>query len=94
MSIAVEEVKHAAHLAGLSLSKSGTGKFKKQLSAILGYIQQLDKAAGESVTTPERVAATLSDLRKDIVCPSLAVEDALKNAPSIRAGMFNVPKVI
>jgi aspartyl-tRNA(Asn)/glutamyl-tRNA(Gln) amidotransferase subunit C len=94
MSIAIDEIKHAAHLAGLRLSESELLKFQKELSSIPDYIQQLRKMAANTVMASDRIAITLSDVRNDTVCRSLAAVDALNNAPSVRVGMFNVPKVI
>jgi len=94
MLIAIEEVKHAAQLAGLRLSESELPKFQKELSSILDHIQLLSKIAANTVMASDRVVITLADLRSDTVCRSLAAEDTLKNAPSVREGMFNIPKVI
>lgn len=94
MSIAVDEIKHVARLAGLRLSESELQKYQKELTSILDHIHQLDKMAADDVLSPERVAVTLSNVRSDTICRSLAAVDALKNAPSVRVGMFNVPKVI
>ncbi len=94
MSIAIEEIKHAADLAGFRLSESELPEFQKQLNSILSHIHQLDKLAVDAVLFPERVAASLADLRSDTVCRSLAAAEALKSAPSVGEGMFNVPKVI
>jgi aspartyl-tRNA(Asn)/glutamyl-tRNA(Gln) amidotransferase subunit C len=94
MVMAVEEVKYAARLAGLWLRDSELPKSQKDLSCILDYIQQLDITAANAVPASKRVSAASIDLRNDTVCRSLAAENALKNAPSVKEGMFNVPKVI
>lgn len=94
MSITLAEVKHAARLAGLRLSEPELLKFQTELTSILDHIHQLDKMAAEKVLPSERAVIAVSALRNDSVVCSLAVKDVLKNAPSTREGMFNVPKVI
>ena len=49
--ISLKEVRHIAKLARLGITKKEEGKFKKDLSAILDYIEKLKKV--DIAETPE-----------------------------------------
>jgi aspartyl-tRNA(Asn)/glutamyl-tRNA(Gln) amidotransferase subunit C len=87
------QVEHIARLARLSLSDSEITRFTEELTAIVGYIDQL-----QQVDTNGVVLSGQSDsnglLRPDLVRPSLPTDRALANAPAAEGGFFRVPKVI
>ena len=92
--ISIEDTRHVARLARLSLDESKLQKFTGQLQNILKYvdkIRQLDTAGVE----PMAHALPLQNvLREDVVEPSLTVEQVLQNAPETDGPFFKVPKII
>ncbi|NIP41868.1 MAG: Asp-tRNA(Asn)/Glu-tRNA(Gln) amidotransferase subunit GatC [candidate division Zixibacteria bacterium] len=92
MTIASDEIKKLAWLARLELDEAEIGKLKTELSAILDHFQILNEVETEAIDLHQ--TGTGTPLRNDIPCESLSKAEALKNAPAIKDGMFNVPKVI
>ena len=91
MGIDREEVLHVARLARLALSEEEVDRFGEQLNAILeavGVVGELDLSGVEPTSHPLQVANVWAD---DVPRPSLAVEDALANAPDRERGFFRVP---
>jgi aspartyl-tRNA(Asn)/glutamyl-tRNA(Gln) amidotransferase subunit C len=98
MPITRTDVEKIAELARLELTEAEADSFTNQLSAILGYIDQLNELDTADVS-PMSHCATVEDdtgpaLRDDVVRPSLGQQAATANAPDAEAGYFKVPKVI
>lgn len=94
MSLTLDEVKHIAELARLSLSQVELETFCRQLSDILEYatrLQALDTSAVQAVSGAEIAD---SRLRADEVRPSLSLEELLSNAPQVEDEQFRVPPVL
>ena len=91
MAISREEVLHVAGLARLDLTEEEIERFREQLNAILeavGKVAELDLAEVEPTAHPLELVNVWAD---DEPHPSLAVEEALANAPDREAGFFRVP---
>jgi aspartyl-tRNA(Asn)/glutamyl-tRNA(Gln) amidotransferase subunit C len=91
MALTREEVLHVARLARLALTAEELERFREQLSAILdavGTVGELDLAGVEPTSHPLDVVNVWAD---DEPRPSLAVEDALANAPERDGSFFRVP---
>ena len=91
MAISRDEVLHVARLARLALSDDEADRLGAQLNAILeavGKVSELDLADVEPTAHPLELVNVWAD---DDPEPSLAVEDALANAPDREAGFFRVP---
>ena len=87
-------VKYVAHLARLSLTPEEEQKFGAQLANVLGYIEKL-RQLDVSEVEPTAHATPLANItRRDEVRPSLATEEALRNAPAKANGLFLVPKIV
>jgi aspartyl-tRNA(Asn)/glutamyl-tRNA(Gln) amidotransferase subunit C len=99
VSLSLEEVRRIASLARLKLSPEEEQRFAGQLSAILGYVEEL-KALDVSGVEPmtHALAAQGSDsaapLRADVVTPSLGAEVAVAEAPAREGTYFKVPRII
>ncbi len=88
-------IDHVALLARLELSDEERELFTTQIEDILKYIEKLKELDTSQVEPMAYVAtATKNVLREDVPRPSIALEDALKNAPSRAEDFFKVPKVI
>ena len=96
MSSSLDEaaVRHVAHLARLEISDEEVRRYADQLSAVLGYVDQLNELDTTDVP-PTTHAVPLSNVfRDDAVRSSLGPERALSNAPQQQDGFFRVPKVL
>jgi len=92
--ISKEEVEEIALLARLALSEEETGRLAGELSAILGYVEQL-QAVDTSGVEPMTHAVPLDcPLRPDAVAPSLLADEALADAPQRVDDFFVVPRII
>jgi aspartyl-tRNA(Asn)/glutamyl-tRNA(Gln) amidotransferase subunit C len=90
------DVERLARLARLELSEEEQDLFARQLSGILAYAEQVQRADTSGVDpTPYTLAAT-GPMREDVVRPSLDRAVALESAPaaSEEAGLYKVPRVL
>ena len=88
-------VQHVALLSRLELTGSEMDLYSSQLASILSYINKLNELNTDSVEPTSHVLSSLKNVfRKDIPKGSLAVEDALRNAPDSEGEFFRIPKVI
>lgn len=94
MGLSLEEVRHVARLARLSLSPEEERRFQEQLSAVLDAFQELTALETEETGDRHLFDEPGAALREDEVAPSLAAEEALANAPATAAGHFAVPKIL
>lgn len=99
-SLTIADVERIAALAHLELTDDEKPLFTRQLADILDYAAQLQAVDTSGVPAMAHVSAAggsgESGERPDEPQPSLAVEDALANAPDAArdAGLFRVPRVI
>lgn len=85
------EVLRIARLARLSLTPEEVRRFAGEFSRILDYMRQI-QALDLAETPPARHPLPPADaLRADEPSPSLPAEDALRNAPRSKGGLFGVP---
>jgi len=94
MTLSLEEVRHVAALARLSLSADEEERYRHQLSAILEAMEQLKAVNTEQVEPTSHAVAVEGLLREDVVVPSMDPEKALANAPARVGTSFAVPKII
>ena len=88
-------VERIAALAHLDLTKDETDLFTIQLAKILEYAERLQDVDTSAISATWHPARASAGLRPDTPRPSLAQEDALKNAPDAAPeGLFRVPKVL
>ena len=88
------DVKYVAHLARLALTPEEEKKLGAQLGNILGYIEKLRELDVTNVEPTAHAVPMVNVTRADEVRPSLAHEDALRNAPRQANGLFIVPKIV
>ena len=90
----IESVRNVAKLARLELSEADLAVMAKQLSAILGYVDQLKELNTEGVEPLAHPLPVHNVFRADEPRPSLSPDEALKNAPNRVGNFFAVPAVL
>lgn len=88
------DVKYVAHLARLRLTPDEEEKIGAQLRGILRYVDQLKEVDVTGIEPTAHAFPMVNIVRPDEVRPSLAPEDALRNAPARANGLFMVPKIV
>ncbi|MGQ0503833.1 MAG: Asp-tRNA(Asn)/Glu-tRNA(Gln) amidotransferase subunit GatC [Myxococcaceae bacterium] len=94
MKLTLEDVRHVAGLARLSLTAEEEQQYQTQLSAILGAVDQLKGLDTSNVEPTSHAVLAASLLRPDAVAPSLPTEKGLANAPARSGTSFAVPKIL
>ena len=94
--LTIADVERIAALAQLELTEDEKHLFTRQLADILAYAEQVQAIDTSGVPATAYVNATQRMERDDEPRPSLAVADAIANAPdgAPDAGLFRVPRVI
>ncbi len=87
------DVTYVADLARLRLSPEEIATFQKQLTDVLGYVDQLTEVDVSHVSLLGE-ADLKNQLRADVLTPSLPVAEALANAPKQENNLFVVPRMI
>ena len=94
MKLTLEQVRHVAALARLSLTPEEEQRYQSQLSAILDAVEQLRSLDTERVEPTSHATLAGDVLREDQTQPSLAPEKGLANAPAKVGTSFAVPKIL
>ena len=92
--LTVEDVRHVARLARLSLDQDRLARYTPQLESILEYVATIGQADVSDVPPMAHALPLANVLREDIIEPSLPIEQVLQNAPETDGRFFKVPKVI
>lgn len=96
MKLTTDQVKHTAKLAQLNLTNEEIKEFRRDLSAILGYVDLLNEVATSAVeptfqTTGLRNVLRLDDVRKE---ECLRQDQVLSNAPRTKDGYVKTKPVL
>jgi aspartyl-tRNA(Asn)/glutamyl-tRNA(Gln) amidotransferase subunit C len=93
-ALSKEEVEEIALLARLRLDAAEIDRLAGELSAILGYVEQLQAVDTTGVEPMTHAVPLDCPLRPDALAPSLSVEEALADAPAREDDCFSVPRII
>jgi aspartyl-tRNA(Asn)/glutamyl-tRNA(Gln) amidotransferase subunit C len=88
------DIDYVAQLARLALTEEEKATFSRQLGDILGYVAQLQEVNVDGIEPTAHALPLENVWSADEPVPALPREDALRNAPATRDGMFVVPKVV
>lgn len=94
MSISKKDVEYIAALARMHVAQDKLEGLTKNLSDIVGYVEQLQKLDLTDVKPTSHAVPLTNALRKDEIKPSLPNAKALSIAPEAKDGCFKVPLVI
>ncbi|MBI2050597.1 MAG: Asp-tRNA(Asn)/Glu-tRNA(Gln) amidotransferase subunit GatC [Parcubacteria group bacterium] len=91
--ISKKEVEHIARLARLELTEQEVARYAKELSAILGYISQLEEVDAENAAITSQVTGLSNVLREDLVDAWANPEELAALAPEHQDGLVKVKAV-
>jgi aspartyl-tRNA(Asn)/glutamyl-tRNA(Gln) amidotransferase subunit C len=91
--LALEQIRWIAHLARLELAEAELETMARQLTTILDYVDQLKQVDTTGVLPLAHPLPVENVFRADEPVPSLAVDEALANAPRRLGDFYEVPAV-
>ncbi len=100
MALSPDEVRHVARLARLAITDDEVESLAPQLSAILGYAEQVAEVAADDVAATTHPFPLADVLRADEPRPSLPRADILAGAPTlagrpqVEEERFSVPRIV
>ena len=94
MALTRNEVEAIAHLARLNLSDEELERFRPQLEAILGYVENLSQLDLSQVEPTTYVLSVSDRFRDDKIEPGLPAGELEANAPDFKAGAVRVPRIL
>jgi aspartyl-tRNA(Asn)/glutamyl-tRNA(Gln) amidotransferase subunit C len=90
-----DDVLKLARLARLHLSDEEIEKFQEEISAILGYVEQLQNVDLDALEPTNQVTGLKNVMRPDVPIDYGATpEELLKNAPATEGGHIKVKRVL
>jgi len=90
-----EEVLKLAQLARLSLTDEEVEEYRKELSEILQYVEQLQAVDIDGLKPTNQVTGLTNVMRDDIVKDyGYKPKDLLKNVPRVQDDMIKVKRMI
>lgn len=94
MALSSGEVNSIARLARLAISAQDVPEYARNLTRILDFVAQLDRADTADVKPLANPLERVQRLRNDRVTDSGNPKLFQQNAPQVEAGLYIVPKVI
>lgn len=94
MSLTPEQVAEIAHLARLEIGAEDVSTYAHNLSRIIDFIAQLERADTGSVTPMAHPLDMAQRMRPDEVTEVADRELFQRNAPAVEDGVYIVPRVI
>jgi len=94
MSLDKETVKNIAYLARIKVPETDLEPLAGELSAILDWVEQLDKVDTEGVEPLSSVVDVTLPQRVDEVTDGECQDKVLSNARDPEDGFYTVPKVV
>jgi len=94
MSLTQDDVKKIAHLARLSINEDDIPAYEKELSNILGLVEQMSAVDTSDVAPMAHPLDMVQRLRDDVVTETDHHEQYQSIAPSVENSLYLVPQVI
>lgn len=94
MPLDLGSIPKIAHLARLHLSGEDVQRYAGELSAILAFIEQMNAVDTGGVIPMAHPLDVTQPLRADVITEHDRRDEYQANAPSVRDGLYIVPKVI
>lgn len=94
MAVDAQTVRRVARLARIAEPEARLEPLAREISGILGWIEQLNEVDVEGVEPMTTTEAATLPLRDDVVTDGGDPARVLSNAPKSDEGFFVVPKVV
>ena len=94
MSLTTDDVKRIAHLARIEIGEDEASSTLKQLSGILGLIEEMQAVDTAGIEPMSHSQDLVQRLREDVVTETNQRELFQAIAPAVENGLYLVPKVI
>ncbi|MFP4125383.1 MAG: Asp-tRNA(Asn)/Glu-tRNA(Gln) amidotransferase subunit GatC [Alphaproteobacteria bacterium] len=94
MSLDEATVARIARLARIEVAEDRLPGLARELSNILGWVEQLGEVATDDVEPLRAVMPIPSRRRDDVVTDGNRQADVLRNAPEAHDGFYVVPRVV
>lgn len=94
MSIDAATVKRIGRLARIRVEENEVEKYRGELNAILGFVEQLNEVNVDGVEPMTSVTPMTLRRREDVITDGGYPEKIVANAPLSEDNFFMVPKVI
>jgi aspartyl-tRNA(Asn)/glutamyl-tRNA(Gln) amidotransferase subunit C len=90
-----EEVKHIALLARIGVKEDEVEKYQEDLSGVLDFFKDLEKADTSGVAVPRQIIGRENGMRSDTVRSSAShqTELIMGNVPEVKDGYVKVKSV-
>ncbi len=89
-----EDILKLARLARLHLSDQEVDQFQTEISAILGYVEQLQSVDVTDIEPTYQVTGLTNVMRPDEVRDYASADELLKNAPTTEKGYIKVKRML
>jgi aspartyl-tRNA(Asn)/glutamyl-tRNA(Gln) amidotransferase subunit C len=94
MSVDAATVRRIAHLARIAVAEDEVEHLRRELNAMLAFVEQLSEVDVTGVEPMTSVTPMAMKMRTDVVTDGGIVEQIMQNAPETDDNYFLVPKVI
>lgn len=93
--LSAEDIVKLARLARLHLSQDEVVQYQKELSSILGYVEQLDSVDVSGVDPTYQITGLTNVMRSDeLIDYGVSQADLLKNVPTKEGAYIKVRRMI
>jgi aspartyl-tRNA(Asn)/glutamyl-tRNA(Gln) amidotransferase subunit C len=94
MAVDTDTVRRVAHLARLAVAEDEVEDLRRELNAMLAFVEQLADVDVTGIEPMTSVTPMAMKTRKDEVNDGDIADDILANAPAREDHFFIVPKVV
>ena len=94
MALEPDSVLHISHLARLLLADDDLDRYTGELSNILSFVEQMNAVDTDGVIPMAHPLDMSQPLRADVISEQDRREEYQENAPTVRDGLYIVPRVI
>lgn len=93
--VTIEEIYALAKLAKITLTEEQAAQMQKEISAILGFVEQLNAVDTKDLEPTFQVTGLMNVMREDAVVDyGVSPEQLLANAPATQDGSLKVRRVL
>lgn len=90
-----DDIKKLAALSRLKLTDAEVAQYKKELSAIVGYVERLQSVDISGLEPTTQVTGLANVIREDVIVDyGVSQDELLKNAPEKLDNQFKVQRMV